>query len=138
LDCIDIISVKGAIRLIEYFEDSYQRVKALSGIEESGKNQDGWLSLVSDTFTAAEAEVAGIRFGISRRTVYTTLKRLSESNPPVIKRVKQGIYEKIVSDCTTAQCTTALPEEMDADNNTIVQSAEMQSANEIQKGGSNE
>lgn len=94
--------------------------------------------MVSDTFTAAEAEVAGIRFGISRRTVYTTLKRLSESNPPVIKRVKQGIYEKIVSDCTTAQCTTALPEDMDADNNTIVQSAEVQSANEIQKGGSNE
>lgn len=138
LDCIDIISVKGAIRLIEYFEDSYQRVKALSGIEGSGKNQDGWLSLVSDTFTAAEAEVAGIRFGISRRTVYTTLKRLSESNPPVIKRVKQGIYEKIVSDCTTAKCTTALPEDMDADNNTFVQSAEVQSANEIQKGGSNE
>lgn len=138
LDCIDIISVKGAIRLIEYFEDSYQRVKALSGIEEPGKNQDGWLSLVGNTFTAAEAEAAGIRFGISRRTVFTTLKRMSESNPPVIKRVKQGIYEKIVLDCTTAQCTTALPEEMDADNNIIVQSAEVQSANEIQKGGSNE
>ena len=138
LDCIDIISVKGAIRLIEYFEDSYQRVKAMSGIDEPGKNQDGWLSLVGNTFTAAEAEAAGIRFGISRRTVYTTLKRLSESNPPVIKRVKQGIYEKFVLDCTTAQCTTALPKEMDADNNTIVQSAEVQNANEIRKGGSNE
>ena len=66
--------------------------------------------------------------------------RLCESNPPVLQKVKQGIYEKIVKDCTTAQCTSALS---DSDNSEPfceeeVQSAEVQSATDAQKGGSNE
>jgi hypothetical protein len=147
LDCIDIVSVKGAIRLIEYFEDSYKRVKALSGIEETTKNQDGWLALVGNTFTSAEAEATGTRFGVSRRTVFSSLKRLTDSNTPTLRRVKQGIYEKIVKDCTSAQCTSALSESDKSDSSCEgkVQCAEVQSANsaedkadEEEEGGRNE
>ena len=140
MDCIDIDSVKGAIRLIEYFEESYQRVKALTGMGEPNRNQDSWLAFVGDRFTSAEAELAGQRVGISRRSVFTSLKRLCESNSPVLQKVKQGVYEKIVKNCTSAQCTSALsgsdtPEPFSEEE---VQSAEVQSADDAQKGGSNE
>ena len=139
MSCIDITSVKGAIQLIEYFEDSYNRVKALSGMEEPNRNQDGWLTLVGDTFTSAEAELAGQKSGVSRRTVFSTLKRLCETNPPVLLKVKQGLYEKVVKHCTTAPCTSALSNGVDANDEQKVQSAEVQSASDAQKeGGNNE
>ena len=139
MSCIDITSVKGAIQLIEYFEDSYNRVKAMSGMEESNRNQDGWLALVGGTFTSAEAELAGQKSGVSRRTVFSTLKRLCETNPPVLLKVKQGLYEKVVKHCTTAPCTSALSNGVDANDEQKVQSAEVQSASDAQKeGGNNE
>ena len=141
LDSIDLISIKGAIRLIDYFEESYQRVKASLPAESFSRSGDDWLALVGDTFTSAEAESAGMRLGLSRRTIYGSLKRLSESSHPTIKREKQGLYSKIVKDCTTAQCTSAL---MDSDTSAYdseekVQNAEVQSAIDAQKeGGNNE
>ena len=109
MDCIDITSVKGAIQLIEYFEDSYKRVNALSGMDELNRNQDRWLAMVGDTFTSSEAEQAGQRTGVSRRTVFSSLKRLCETTPPVLQKVKQGVYEKVVKRCTTALCTLHSP-----------------------------
>ena len=140
LDNIDLESVKGAIRLIDYFEDSYQRVKASLPAESFNKSGDDWLTLVNETFTSAEAEAAGMRLGLSRRTIYSSLKRLSESSHPTIKREKQGAYSKIVKDCTSTQCTSALS---DSDtpascSEEKVQSAEVQSAADAQEGGSNE
>ena len=140
LDCIDLESVKGAILLIDYFEDSYQRVKASLPAESFNKSGDDWLTLVSETFTSAEAEAAGMRLGLSRRTVYSSLKRLSESSHPAIKREKQGVYSKIVNEYTSAQCTSALS---DSDtpascSEEKVQSAEVQSAADAQEGGSHE
>ena len=138
MNCIDITSVKGAIQLIEYFEDSYQRVKALSGMEEVNRNQDGWLALVGDTFTSAEAELAGQKTGVSRRTVFSSLKRLCETMPPVLLKVKQGVYEKVVKHCTTAQCTSALSDSTETGGEGKVQSAEVQSAVVAQEGGEDE
>ncbi len=138
MDCIDITSIKGAIQLIEYFEDSYQRVKALSGMEETNRNQDGWLALVGDTFTSAEAELAGQKTGVSRRTVFSSLKRLCETTPPVLLKVKQGVYEKVVKRCTTALCTSALSDSSENGGEGKVQSAEVQSADSAQEGGEDE
>jgi hypothetical protein len=140
LDAIDIDSVIGAIRLIDYFEESYQRAKASVPSESIPKSGDDWLSLVGDSFTSAEAEAAGMRLGLSRRTVYSSLKRLSESSHPAIKRVKQGVYSKIVTDCTSAQCTSALSDsgKPASCSEEKVQSAGVQSADDAQKGGSNE
>ena len=140
LDAIDVDSVIGAIRLIDYFEESYQRVKASYTTESVTRGGDDWLSLVGDSFTSAEAEAAGMRLGLSRRTVYSSLKRLSECSHPSIKREKQGVYSKIAIDCTSAQCTSAL-----SDSETSkpfcekeVRSAEVQSADDAQEGGSDE
>ena len=93
----------------------------------------------SCTFTSAEAELAGQKAGVSRRTVFSTLKRLCETNPPVLLKVKQGLYEKVVKHCTTAPCTSALSNGVDANDEQKVQSAEVQSASDAQKeGGNNE
>ena len=138
MDSIDITSVKGAIELIEYFEDSYRRVNALSGMDEPNRNQDRWLAMVGDTFTSSEAEQAGQRTGVSRRTVFSSLKRLCETTPPVLQKVKQGVYEKVVKRCTTALCTSALPDSSEDGGEGKVQSAEVQSADSAQEGGEDE
>ena len=138
VNCVDLESVKGAIRLIEYFEESYQRVKATFEHTNKVKSQDEWLEYVGDTFTTADAEEAGMKARISRRTVFSSLKRLCEANPPILAKVKQGVYSKTVNACTPAQCTSALSENMDSDGAEKVQSAEVQSANDAQEGGSDE
>jgi hypothetical protein len=76
--------------------------------------------------------------GISRRTVYNLLDKLCNSQPPFLIRLKQGLYQKTVKSCTTAQCTTALSE-VDGSIETCslskVQSAEVQSASDAQEEG---
>ena len=140
MDAIDLISVKGAISLIDYFEESYQRVKACTITEPNSKSSDDWLELVGDTFTSADAEAAAMSIGLSRRTVYSSLKRLCESFHPTVIRVKQGVYSKIVYDFTSAQCTSALSDSDSSEpfSEKEVQSAEVQSASGAQEGGSDE
>ena len=140
MDAIDLISVKGAISLIDYFEESYQRVKACTITEPNSKSSDDWLEFVGDTFTSADAEAAAMSIGLSRRTVYSSLKRLCESSHPTVIRVKQGVYSKIVHDFTSAQCTSALSDSDSSEPSSEkeVQSAEVQSANGAQEGGSDE
>ncbi len=130
LDCIDIESVKGAIRLIDYFEESYKRVQASVDIACPKGKEGRLLDYLGATFSSKEAEAVSELLGISRRTVYNQLDRLCNSKQPALVRLKQGLYQKIVKDCTTAQCTSALPEakQSESDNNKIVQSAEVQSA----------
>ena len=140
MDAIDLISVKGAISLIDYFEESYQRVKACTITEPNSKSSDDWLEFVGDTFTSADAEAAAMSIGLSRRTVYSSLKRLCESFHPPVIRVKQGVYSKIVHDFTSAQCTSALSDSDSSEPSSEkeVQSAEVQSASGAQEGGSDE
>ena len=141
LNSIDIESVKGAIRLIEYYEDSYKRIQAVTDSCIVRGKPDDLLDMLGDTFSSKDAEIAGLSLGISRRTVYNQLDRLCKSPAPSIIRLKQGLYQKKVHDCTNAQCTTAQSEQSkdntnDADN--LVQSAEVQSASGAQEGGSDE
>ena len=141
LNSIDIESVKGAIRLIEYYEDSYKRIQVVTDSCIVRGKPDDLLNRLGDTFSSKDAEIAGLSLGISRRTVYNQLDRLCKSPTPSIIRLKQGLYQKIVQNCTDALCTTAQSDQS-KDNtneaNTIVQSAEVQSASDAQKGGTDE
>lgn len=139
LDYIELESIKGAIQFIDYFEDCYNRAKAIVDIDGTTVKQDKWLYHVGDSFTSHDAEEAGAKFGISRRTVYNSLKRLCSGSHPQIRKVKQGEYSKIVNDSTTAQCTSALSTDIDGTNNhNEVQSAKVQSADDAQEGGNDE
>ena len=136
MDHIDITSVKGAIRLIEYFEDSYQRVKEQASLLSPKFDIGEWVYNLNDHFTTAEAIAAGMKAGISRRTVFNTLDRLCHSANPIIRKSGHGTYDKIVNACTTAPCTTALSEREGTQNDTPeVQECKMQSAYDAQESG---
>ena len=104
------------------------------------------MTQLNDTFTSKDAETVGESMGISRRTVYNLLDKLCNSQPPFLIRLKQGLYQKIVKSCTTAQCTTAqcttaqseVGKSIDTSDQAKVQSAEVQSASDAQKGGEDE
>ena len=138
LDSIDIESVKGAIRLIDYYEDSYKRIQVVADSGCIKGKPENFMAQLNDTFTSKDAEIVGESMGISRRTVYNLLDKLCNSQPPFLIRLKQGLYQKTVKSCTTAQCTTALSEvdgSIETSSLSKVQSAEVQSASDAQEEG---
>ena len=140
MDYVELESVRGAIALIDYYEETYARIKALV----QDKPQDGfsWIHRLSTEFTSKDAEQAAIQAGYSRRTAYYALDKLSSGPNPSLVKTGHGRYAK-TNDGT--HCTFASSETPDAiltsqypDNeivankqNTvqeIVQNAEVQSA----------
>ena len=116
-------SVKAAIRMIEYYEESYRRTQETVITGSIGDTKDAWLSLLGDTFTSGEAVIAGRKVEMSRRSVYYALAQLCRLKNPVIEKVSHGVYHKIISD---APCTIALSH---ADNTVNTdRSAKVQSA----------
>ena len=120
---IELDAVKAAIRMIEYYEESYRRTQEAVITGSIGDTKDAWLSLLGDTFTSGDAVIAGRKVEMSRRSVYYALEQLCRLKNPVIEKVSHGVYHKIISD---AHCTIALS---DADNTfNAGQSAKVQSA----------
>ena len=116
-------AVKAAVRMIEYYEESYRRTQEAVVTGSISDTKDAWLSLLGDTFTSGEAVIAGRKVEMSRRSVYYALEQLCRLKNPVIEKVSHGIYHKIISD---APCTIALS---DADNTVNTdRSAKVQSA----------
>ena len=116
-------SVKAAIRMIEYYEESYRRTQAAVIAGSIGDTKDAWLSLLGDTFTSGDAVIAGRKVEMSRRSVYYALEQLCRLKNPVIEKVSHGVYHKIISD---APCTIALSDADNTDNTD--RSAKVQSA----------
>ncbi len=105
---IDLDSVKAAIRMIDYYEDTYRRVQESIVSAGIGDNKEAWLSLLGDTFTAGEAVIAGRRVELSRRTVYYALDKLSKEPNSVLEKLHHGTYRKTSA---IASCTIALSSE---------------------------
>ena len=120
---IELDAVKAAIRMIEYYEESYRRTQEAVIAGSIGDTKDAWLSLLGDTFTSGDAVIAGRKVEMSRRSVYYALEQLCRLKNPVIEKVSHGIYHKIIFD---APCTIAFSHA----NNTVnaAQSAKVQSA----------
>lgn len=125
MQSINIDSVKSAIRMIDYYEKTYQRIQDILVANNIGDTKEAWLSLLGETFTAGEAITAGKKVEMSRRSVYYALEQLCRLQNPVIEKLQHGKYRKIVN--PDAPCTIALSSE---DNTTeSTQSAKVQSAN---------
>lgn len=111
VDYVDEVSVKLAIRLIDYYEDCYSRVRDKI-VKEEVPDGDAWLENLPDTFSSVELRQAGFAYGMQYRTIYDHVtKLLSLPNPP-IRRVGKGKYEKVRAkqySAQHAQCTTAQP-----------------------------
>ncbi len=108
MHCIDLDSVKAAIRMIDYYEDTYRRIQESIVAAGIGDNKEAWLSLLGDTFTAGDAVIAGRKVELSRRTVYYALDKLSREPNPVLEKLHHGTYRK---SSAIASCTIALSSE---------------------------
>lgn len=108
---INLDSVKAAIQMIDYYEDTYRRVQESIVSAGIGDNKEAWLSLLGDTFTAGDAVIAGRKVELSRRTVYYALDKLSREPNPVLEKLYHGTYRK---KSAIASCTFALSSESKA------------------------
>ncbi len=97
-------SVRAAIRMIDYYEETYQRVQEAVVMNDIGEMKEAWLSLLGETFTSSDAVAAGKKVDMSRRNVYYALDQLCRLKHPVIEKVKHGAYRKLIKE------NSALPE----------------------------
>ena len=93
LQNVDSASVNAAIKLNDYFEDSYQRIRHFLSVESCEEPQMELLNLLENSFTTAQAIEIGKQLHVTERTVMNYLKGLEKNR--LIHKVKQGNYEKL-------------------------------------------
>lgn len=93
LQYVDVHSIKGAIRLNDYFEDSLQRIREAVANDICDEPAKELLSLLGETFGTADAIEAGRQMKVSERSMMNYLKELMKSR--LVRKVRQGQYEKI-------------------------------------------
>ena len=97
LQSVDTASVKAAIRLNGYFEDSYRRIRSFVAEDMCEDPPKVLLSLLPDTFDTKTAIAIGKELqNVSERTVMNYLKELCRSR--LLRKAKAGHYEKIKYD----------------------------------------
>lgn len=95
LQFVDMVSVKAAIRLNDYFEDSYVRIRSFVADDTCEDPPKVLLSLLPDTFDTKTAIIIGKELqSVSERTVMNYLKELCRSR--LLRKAKSGHYEKII------------------------------------------
>ena len=94
LQSVDMVSVKAAVRLNGYFEDSYRRIRSFVAEDMCEEPPKVLLSLLPDTFDTKMAIATGReQQNVSERTVMNYLKELCRSR--LLRKAKAGHYEKI-------------------------------------------
>ena len=97
LQFVDLASVKAAIRLNGYFEDSYRRIRSFVANDSCEEPPKVLLSLLPDIFDTRTAIAIGReQQDVSERTVMNYLKELCRSR--LLRKSKAGHYEKITYD----------------------------------------
>ena len=119
-------SVESAIRMIDYYEETYRRIQEAIVINSIGEMKEAWLSLLGERFTSGDAVIAGRKVDMSRRTVYYALDQLCRLKHPLIEKLQHGVYRKLMTENTDAPCTIALSSCQDTVQSS--QSAKVQSA----------
>ena len=97
LQSVDTASVKAAVRLNGYFEDSYRRIRSFVAEDMCEEPPKVLLSLLPDTFDTKTAIATGReQQNVSERTVMNYLKELCRSG--LLRKAKAGHYEKVIYD----------------------------------------
>ena len=123
---VELFSVKTAIRMVDYYEETYRRIQEIIVSDSIGETKEAWLSLLGDTFSTGDAIVAGKKVEMSRRTVYYALEQLCRFQNPLIEKIHHGAYRKTTLENLNASCTIALSS--DKNDGQSSQSAKVQSA----------
>ena len=93
LQFVTTAAIEGAIRLNDYFEDSYKRIREYVANDACDEPSLELLSLLKDSFTTADALDAGRQLKVTERTVMNYLKGLAKNR--LIHKIRQGVYEKV-------------------------------------------
>ena len=97
LQSVDMVSVKAAVRLNGYFEDSYRRIRSFVAEDMCEEPPKVLLSLLPDIFDTKTAIATGKeQQNVSERTVMNYLKELCRSG--LLRKSKAGHYEKVIYD----------------------------------------
>ena len=90
---INLDSVKSAIRVHQYLEDSYCRIASVVTDNALDLEKREFLKLLGESFTTAEAIAAGAEVGMSESGVKKSLAKLTAQN--ILNKVAHGKYEKV-------------------------------------------
>ena len=94
LQSVNLASVKAAVRLNGYFEDSYRRIRSFVANDSCEEPPKVLLSLLPDIFDTRTAIAIGReQQDVSERTVMNYLKELCRSR--LLRKAKAGHYEKV-------------------------------------------
>lgn len=93
LQFVTTTAIEGAIRLNDYFEGSYRRIREYVANDACDEPSLELLALLKDTFTTAEALDAGRQLMVTERTVMNYLKGLAKNR--LIHKIRQGVYDKV-------------------------------------------
>lgn len=91
---VSLSSVKSAIRMVDYYEDTYHRIQEILLSNTIGDVKEDWLSQLGNTFTASDAIAAAKIYEIPRRTVFYALKKLCQAKQPILKKTSMANIEK--------------------------------------------
>lgn len=92
---VDAASVRSAIRIHHYLEECYGRIMNNVKKDSIDAQKQEFLNLLGDSFTTAEAIVAGKETGFSESGVKKCLPKLVSEK--VIRKVAHGQYAKVPS-----------------------------------------
>ena len=92
---VDAASVKSAIRIHHYLEECYDRIMAIVKEDAVEPQKREFLNLLGDSFTTAEAIVAGKEVGLSESGVKKCLPKLVSQK--AIRKVAHGQFAKVSS-----------------------------------------
>ena len=92
---VELFSVKTAIRMVDYYEETYRRIQEIIVSDSIGETKEAWLSLLGDTFSTGDAIVAGKKVEMSRRTVYYALEQLCRFQNPLIEIGRASCRERV-------------------------------------------
>jgi hypothetical protein len=102
-DCVDIISVEAALKIGEYFTESYEQlieIVAAESVENS--TFEKWFSALTNDFKTADAVAIAKQFSISCRTAKRRLKRWCIEHR--ITKIKHGEYSKNANNTVDDTC----------------------------------
>lgn len=85
-------AIHGAIRMMDYFEDSYRRIREYVANDACDEPSKELLSMLNNSFTTAETLAAGKQLNVTDRTVMNYLKELVKNR--LVQKIKHGEYRK--------------------------------------------
>lgn len=90
---VDLQSIKGAILVCEYFENSYKRIEALLPAKMPLTRDEQFLDMLPSPFTTKDRDMVGAKFGLKERSALDVVNRLISKG--LAKKIKNGLYEKV-------------------------------------------